>query len=90
MPAIEVRFRPVLNRGAEFGRRPIGGIVKTRFAVAVLMAVLFAGSAAKISAEAAYKYWVDHKGAWICVDDDSLSGHLNHGDYTEYQVCNVE
>jgi hypothetical protein len=69
---------------------PDGGIVKIRIAVAVLMAVLFAGTAAKISAEAAYRVYVLHKGAWICVDDDSLDGHLKHGDYTEYQSCSVQ
>jgi hypothetical protein len=55
----------------------------------MLIAVLFAGSAATISAEA-YKVLVNHKGDWICVDNDSVDAHENHGDSTYWESCDVE
>ena len=33
------------------------------------------------------KYWVNHKGDLICVDESSVDAHLNHGDTTEYIPC---
>jgi hypothetical protein len=52
---------------------------------AALFAALVGGVAGVVRADT--KYLVNHKGDWICVDDDSLGGHLGHGDYTLYEIC---
>jgi hypothetical protein len=56
----------------------------------VVMALVCAASlaaAATVFADPTPKYWVDHKGNWICVDGDSVSAHVGHGDLTYYEVC---
>ena len=45
----------------------------------VVAALLSVGGAALLVADGT-KYLIDHKGNSICVDDDSLDGHLGHGD----------
>ena len=54
------------------------------------MSVAFAAVlvlAVKVFADPTPKYTVDHKGNLICVDGESLGGHLGHGDEYYYEGC---
>jgi hypothetical protein len=57
-----------------------------KLTIGLLFTVLLAGTASMVFANTP-KYIVYHKGDTICVDDDSLDGHLGHGDVTFYEEC---
>jgi len=56
-----------------------------RLVMAAFLAAIVGSAVGVVQADT--KYLVNHKGAWICVDNDSLGGHLGHGDYTDYEPC---
>ncbi len=53
-------------------------------ALAATVLAVLGGVVAQARAD---KWTVDHKGNWICVDDDSFGGHLDHGDTLVEEGC---
>ena len=53
--------------------------MRKRFMIRLVLVALFSVAGTSLVADST-KYLIDHKGKSICVDDDSLDGHLGHGD----------
>ena len=62
-----------------------------KLVLGVLAATVLAVLGGAVAQARADKYTVYHKDKeWVCVDDDSLDGHIGHGDTIWEEGCTEE